>query len=97
MKTAALPPDEAKSHHTRISSAGASSLTKRLHSFISPVRGDFISPNKKPPCGGFLFVYHRPKVRFFEVSSPKSTPTRTLTSVSFSGSGKNLRFSPDPP
>ncbi|MBR5424062.1 MAG: hypothetical protein IK108_08650, partial [Clostridia bacterium] len=36
MKTAALLPNEAKSPPKIISSEGASSLAKRLHSFISP-------------------------------------------------------------
>ncbi|MBQ6023656.1 MAG: hypothetical protein IJL25_12080, partial [Clostridia bacterium] len=54
MKTAALLPNEAKSPPKIISSTGATSLAKRLHSFISPARGDFIPANKKTPFGVFF-------------------------------------------
>ena len=57
MKTAQQAvPDEAKSPRQTISSAGASSLAERLHSFISPARGDFIPPpNEKNRPSAVLF------------------------------------------
>ena len=57
MKTAALLPNEAKSPPKIISSEGASSLAKRLHSFISPLAGDFIE--KSTPKRAFFLA--RPK------------------------------------
>ena len=56
MKTAALLPNEAKSPPKIISSEGATSLAKRLHSFISHARGDFIPANKKTALG-LLFCW----------------------------------------
>ena len=82
MKTAALLPNEAKSPPKIISSEGATSLAKRLHSFISPARGDFIPANKKTPFGVFLLgkdAYmdtnappERKGVHFFEGGACKS-------------------------
>ena len=50
MKTAALLPDEVKSPHKTISSAGASSLLHSQSVFISPARGDFIPQKKRLPA-----------------------------------------------
>jgi len=47
MKTAASPPNEAKSPTNSHFSHYIPSLAKRLHSFISPVRGEFIEMVKK--------------------------------------------------
>ncbi len=46
MKTAASLPNEAKPPVTLISLIFISSLAKRLHSFVSPERGDFIEKSK---------------------------------------------------
>ena len=63
MKTAAALPNEAKSPRIPELARRASSLAERLHSFISPVRGDFISGAvmniKEILTAPRHFLYHR--------------------------------------